>query len=332
MCGIAGIFSYREEQPSTEILKNMLGQIRYRGPDESGVYIDRNIGIGNVRLSIIDLSTGQQPMCNDDGTLWIVYNGEVFNYIELRQELKKKGVIFRTDSDTEVILRYYEHYREKCVNYFNGQFAFAIWDTKKQSLFLARDRVGIRPLFYTDTTDGFVFGSEIKAILQSHLITPELNPEGLQQVFTFWTTINSATCFKGIYELPPGHYAVVSKNRLDIDKFWQLEFPDSEFNYINHTHNATEELNALFEDAVMLRLRADVPVAAYLSGGIDSSATTWFIKKVAKDQLNTFSIGFADSEFDETTYQNEVAASLNTRHIGFKCENRQIAENFPEVA
>lgn len=331
MCGIAGIFNYNDESPSPEILKNMLGRIRYRGPDESGIYIGRNIGIGNVRLSIIDLSTGQQPMSNDERSLWIVYNGEVFNYIELRQDLIKKGVRFRTDSDTEVILKYFELYGETCLDYFNGQFAFAIWDTRKEQLFLARDRVGIRPLFYSKQAGGFIFGSEIKAVLQSGMISPEINYKGLQQVFTFWTTINSGTCFKDIFEVPPGHYMIVSKGNTRLKCYWNLEFPTDERDYITRIDEAISGLSDLFEDAVRLRLRADVQVAAYLSGGIDSSTTTYFIKKIARDNLNTFSIGFQDSEFDETAFQNEVADYLDTKHSGYTCTNNEIAQAFPDV-
>ncbi len=331
MCGIAGILNYRGNPISQEVLKKMLGQIRYRGPDECGIYIQQNIGIGNVRLSIIDIATGQQPMPNDDNTLWIVYNGEVFNYIELREDLIKKGIHFKTDSDTEVVLKYYEFYGKDCLRFFNGQFAFSIWDERKKELFLARDRVGIRPLFYSHTNENFIFGSEIKVILESGMLDANINFEGLQQVFTFWTTINSNTCFEGINELPPGHYAKVSKGKINMEEYWSLDFPTDEKNCITDLSQASSELGELLEDAVRIRLRADVQVAAYLSGGIDSSATTYLIKKVARDQLNTFSIGFADKEFDESVYQSEVAKYLDTQHLGFICTNQQIADSFPDV-
>ncbi len=331
MCGIAGIFNLNNKPASVDVLKNMLGQIRYRGPDECGVYSNNNLGIGNVRLSIIDLSTGQQPMSNSDKSLWIVYNGEVFNYIELREELTKKGVKFYTGSDTEVVLNYYEYYEEKCLDYFNGQFIFAIWDTRKESLFLARDRMGIRPLFYSMQNNEFIFGSEIKAILASKQISAELNYTGLQQVFHFWSTLSPTTCFKNIFEIPPGHYLIVNKNKFVLKKYWELKFPTDQNGLITNLETAKEALGALLEDSVRLRLRADVPVAAYLSGGIDSSATTYYIKKVACQNLNTFSIGFSDEDFDETNFQNEVAAYLETQHYGLTCTNQDIADNFPEV-
>ena len=331
MCGIAGIFNLNKKPVSVDVLKNMLSQIRYRGPDESGIYIDDNLGIGNVRLSIIDLSTGQQPMANSDNSIWIVFNGEIFNYIELRQELIKKGIYFKTNSDTEVILKYYEYYGEKCLEYFNGQFAFAIWNQKEESLFLARDRVGIRPLFYSMQNNQFIFGSEIKAILASEQIDAEIDYKGLQQVFHFWATISPNTCFKNIFEVPPGHYVQVNKNSCQVSKYWELKFPLPSDTLISDLHTAKNELDELLEDAVRLRLRADVPVAAYLSGGIDSSATTHYIKKIDYQHLNTFSIGFADTDFDETIYQKEVSKYLETQHHAITCSNQDIANYFPEI-
>lgn len=331
MCGIAGIFNFRDQTVAEDVIKDMLAQIRYRGPDECGCYLDRHIGIGNVRLSIIDLASGQQPMFSDDHSLSIVYNGEVFNYLELREKLIQKGIRFQTHSDTEVILRFYEAYGEDCLQYFNGQFAFAIWDKNKEELFLARDRMGIRPLFFAHTEGAFIFGSEIKVILESGLVDREIDYKGLQQIFTFWTSVNSRTCFEGISELPPGHYATVKKGKVRIEKYWELTFPCDEEDLITDLDVASRELEDLLLDAVRIRLRADVQVAAYLSGGIDSSATTYMIKQVASDRLNTFSIGFTDQEYDETEYQNEVAEFLSTEHIGLSCTNDQIAAKFPDV-
>ncbi|MGD2034127.1 MAG: asparagine synthase (glutamine-hydrolyzing) [Bacteroidales bacterium] len=331
MCGIAGIYNLKDTSVSEDILKRMLGRIRYRGPDECGVFVSRNIGIGNVRLSIIDLSSGQQPMPNDDRSLWIVYNGEVFNYPELRSELERKEIKFRTDSDTEVVLRYYEQYGEDCLNYFNGQFAFSIWDSRKQELFLARDRMGIRPLFYTRQNNTFVFGSEIKSILECPDVNSGIDPAVLHQVFTFWTTLSPKTVFREVFELPPGHYMKVSKKETKVTKYWNLNFPANGYDYISDAEEAAEKLSALFEDAVRIRLRADVPVAAYLSGGIDSSSTTYYIKKADQKNLQTFSIGFADKDFDETLFQNEVSEYLQTQHTGFTCTNQDIAASFPEV-
>ncbi|MBN1599793.1 MAG: asparagine synthase (glutamine-hydrolyzing) [Bacteroidales bacterium] len=331
MCGIAGIFNTQGTNVTVDVLKNMMGRIRYRGPDESGMYIDEYAGIGNLRLSIIDLSTGQQPISNNDNSLWIVYNGEVFNYIELRQTLLKKGVNFKTDSDTEVILKCYEVYGEDCLKYLNGQFAFAIWNSEKKELFMARDRLGIRPLFYTQNKNTFVFASEMKSILEHPSVEPKLDTQALMQVFTFWTTLSPKTCFTGISELPPGHYLKVNHNGISINKYWSLDFSNDYDYQKGDINKASEAFEELFEDSVRLRLRADVPVAAYLSGGIDSSATTYFIKKVAKDLLQTFSIGFVEKDFDETIYQQEVSEYLKTQHTGFKCTNQEIAESFSDV-
>jgi len=331
VCGIAGILSYKNNI-SQDVLISMLKKIGYRGPDESGIYLGNNIGLGNVRLSIIDLVSGQQPLSNADRTLWIVYNGEIFNYVELKKELTAQGYKFQTNSDTEVLLILYQAYGEKCLDKLNGQFAFAIWDKKRNQLFLARDRVGIRPLFYSEIDNDFVFGSEIKSILEHPNIKPEINTISLSQIFTFWTTITPHTAFKNIYELPPGCFMRVTQKGNQIVKYWQLTFPESEDQqYKGNISDAIEEFDNLFLDAVKLRLRADVPVAAYLSGGIDSSTTTSYIKRVAYKNLNTYSIGFEDNEFDETSYQNEVSEYLSTKHIAFKCTNLDIAEAFPNV-
>lgn len=331
MCGIVGLVNFDEQKVNPEVLKNMLGLINYRGPDECGIYVNGNVGLGNVRLSIIDLSTGQQPMCNEDKSLWIVYNGEVFNYIELRNDLKKQGVSFRTDSDTEVVLKYYEMYAEKCLSYFNGQFAFAIWDNKKKTLFMARDRMGIRPLYYSCYKNFLIFASEIKCILCHPVIRAELDIEALAEVYTLWTTLTPRTCFKNISEVPPGHYLSLSKSSITIKKYWELTFDqDLQIKKMN-ADEACEGLDAILTDAVKLRLRADVPVAAYLSGGLDSSTTTYLIKKFADNRLKTFSIGFEDKEYDEGFYQNEVSAFLNTNHTSFICSNKEIVENFPKV-
>jgi asparagine synthase (glutamine-hydrolysing) len=204
MCGIAGLYNYHSsKEPSSELsIKKMLSVIRHRGPDESGIYLGENIALGSVRLSIIDLASGQQPMSDESGNYWIVYNGEIFNYAELRNDIEKKGIRLKTQSDTEVVVQMYAIYGAKCLQYFNGQFAFCIWDKKKQELFLARDRVGIRPLFYWAQNNAFAFCSEIKGIFTLNQVHKAINPESLAQIFTFWTTISPNTPFEKIYELP----------------------------------------------------------------------------------------------------------------------------------
>jgi asparagine synthase (glutamine-hydrolysing) len=333
MCGIAGIFN-RTTLPSATlpIMKRMLARIQYRGPDESGIYIDNNVALGNVRLSIIDISTGQQPLSTHDKNLWIVYNGEIFNYIELKQVLLEAGHCFHTESDTEVLLHAYQEYGENCLNRLNGQFAFVIWDKVKKELFMARDRLGIRPLFYTQHENTFIFGSEIKTLLEYPDVKAEFEYTALSQVFTYWTTVTPKTVFKNIYELPPGHCMKITTTGQSVRQFWNLHFPSEHGEYFNGTLiEASEELKSLLTDAVRLRLRADVPVAAYLSGGLDSSATTALIKEVMPETLQTFSIGFEDGEFDETRFQREVSEYLDTRHTPFSCTNEEIGQYFPEV-
>ncbi|MCP4309775.1 MAG: asparagine synthase (glutamine-hydrolyzing) [Bacteroidetes bacterium] len=332
MCGISGIFRQNGSEVKPGLVREMLTQIQYRGPDESGIYIGEGVGLGSVRLSIIDLAQGQQPMSTEDGELWIVYNGEIFNYIELRAELEALGYKFRTNSDTEVLLLLYRHFREGCLEKLNGQFAFAIWNSSKKELFLARDRMGIRPLFYHKSKGEFLFASEIKCLLESDSLEAELDTEALNQVFTFWTIPSPGTVFKGIYELPPGHYMIRNQDREVIRPYWELDFQAQKDALASMSfEERMEELGSRIEDSVRLRLRSDVQVAAYLSGGLDSSATTHIIKKVEPGVLNTFSIGFEDDEFDETPYQESVSAFLDTRHRSISCSRSDIAENFTKV-
>lgn len=330
MCGIAGIYHYNspDKPVSEDVLKHMLAAIKHRGPDESGILFSNNLGIGSVRLSIIDLAFGQQPISVQNKKYWIVYNGELFNYIELREELEKLGYHFKTKADTEVVVQAYAHYGEECLNKFNGQFAICIWDKEKSELFLARDRVGIRPLFYNEQNGSFTFCSEIKGIFQNPVIERKISPKGLSQVFTFWTTITPNTPFEGIKELPPAHFMKVSSNGITVKKYWSLHFPENGVLNSKSFSQSMEELRELFYDAVKIRLRADVEVAAYLSGGIDSSVTTAFIHDIEPDVLNTFSIGFKDRDFDETDFQLEAAKYFGTNHTAFTCTSEEIGEAF----
>lgn len=330
MCGIAGILNLKEDQPvQVDHLQRMLASIRHRGPDGVGIYRDAAAGLGNVRLSIIDLSTGDQPIGNEDGTCWIVYNGEVFNYVELRPGLEQRGHVFSTHTDTEVILHLYEEEGPACLQRLNGQFALAIWDARRRSLFLARDRVGIRPLFYAIQGSQLVFGSEIKAILASGFVEAAIDPQALRDVFTYWSAPPPKSIFKGIQELPPGHYMLVEDGRVQIQPYWQLDLqPETP---ARGTQACLEELESLLIDATRIRLRADVPVAAYLSGGLDSSLTTALIRSYTHNRLDTFSIAFADPDFDESAYQRQMAAYLGTDHHVVYCDYPDISRAFPEV-
>ena len=330
MCGIAGIIDYQSKSNNEHIVENMLSVISYRGPDESGIYQSPFATIGNVRLRIIDIAGGQQPLSDPSGRYWIVFNGEIFNYLELRTELEAEGCKFATHSDTEVLVQLYATYGKNCLSKLNGQFAFAVWDKQKEEAFFARDRVGIRPFFYNLSPDGeLTFASEIKSIFENKKLKPEFSPENLSQVYTFWTTITPDTVFKDVYELPPGHFMTYSKDGLHIEKYWELDF--SKINRSISLEEAQEQFDELLSDAVRIRLRADVEVAAYLSGGIDSSATVSYIKKMESRVLNTFSIGFRDKDFDESFYQQEAVKYLDTNHKYISCSSQEIGESFPKA-
>ena len=333
MCGIAGLFNYySESEPSNELsVKKMLTLIKHRGPDESGIYLNQNVAIGSVRLSIIDLKSGRQPLSDESDNYWIVYNGEIFNYLELRNDLINRGIKLKTNCDTEVVVQMFAIYGEKCLNYFNGQFAFCIWDKKNQQLFLARDRVGIRPLYYWSYMGAFSFCSEIKGLLSIDKIQKELNPDSLNQIFTYWTTITPQTPFKHIYELQPGHFMWVNAKEINIKRYWQLDYTSNDIIPKSNLSESSEQLNDLLYDAVKIRLRADVPVGAYLSGGLDSSITTGLINEIYPGILNTFSIGFKDKTFDETIYQQEAAKFFKTNHTAITCTSQEIADNFAET-
>ena len=330
MCGIVGVLNLHEPQPiSDRILPQMLSAIRHRGPDEFGIYRDEWVNLGNARLSIIDLSGGQQPICNEDGTLWIVFNGEIFNYVELRPELEALGHRFTTNCDTEVILHLYEEYGLDCLNYLNGQFAIAVWNTRDRSLFLARDRMGIRPLFYTVRDGQLILGSEIKTLLSHPNVSAQIDPTSLAQVFTFWSVLAPNTIFKDIHTLPPAHYMLVRDGQIEIQPYWELDFTTEES--ARTPQDYLDEFEHLLIDSTLIRLRADVPVGAYLSGGLDSSTTTAIIRKYAPNQLDTFSIAFSDPEFDESKYQQEMASLLGTDHQVIYCQHDDISRVFPEA-
>lgn len=329
MCGVAGIVDFSRRTDRIPAVGAMLRSFSYRGPDESGIYNSPSATIGNVRLSIIDLVSGQQPLPDLSGRYWIVFNGEIFNYIELREDLESKGLTLKTQSDTEVLVNLYALYGEKCLNLLNGQFAVAIWDKVEEILFIARDRVGIRPLFYTISNGALYFSSEIKGLFQNSEVRRELSPENLSQVYTFWTALTPATVFRDINELSPGHFLTFNRKGLTIRKFWDLRFGN--INTEISASDAIDRFNELFTSAVRIRLRADVEVAAYLSGGIDSSTTVAYIKDIEPGILNTFSIGFEEKDFDESKYQEEAVRYLNTNHRAISCTSGEIAELFPRV-
>lgn len=336
MCGIAGILKVATSDESESLLRRMLGMIRHRGPDEFGIYLGDDVALGNARLSIVDLSGGQQPISNEDGTLWIVYNGEVFNHVELRAELESRGHRFSTHTDTEVILHLYEDFGPECLSRLNGQFAIAIYDEKKKSLFMARDRLGVRPLFYTRLKNGgMVFGSEIKALLACPEVSAQLDPVALEQIFTYWSPLSPRSCFQGIQSLPPGNFLLAQNGQIKIAPYWKIRFLDPvERNSAKASMEIpayVEKFRELLVDATRIRLRADVPVGAYLSGGLDSSALAAIIRKYTNTRLDTFSISFSDPKFDESSHQRRMAEFLGTDHQVVYATHSDIGRIFPEV-
>ena len=332
MCGIVGKVDWGGEDPPDVVqLRRMLGMIRYRGPDEAGLYIDHRVGLGSDRLSIVDLSTGQQPISNEDRSLWIVYNGEVYNYPELRKDLERRGHQFTTQSDTEVILHLFEDLGPACLDQLNGQFAIAIWNTVQETLFLARDRVGIRPLYYAELSRGLVFGSEIKALFVEPQVQARLDPYALAQAFTFWAPMAPRTAFQGVRELPPGCYALIRQDGCSVSRYWELTFPEANGEIQMSESEAAENLHGLLSDAVRLRLRADVPVGSYLSGGLDSTYIAALIRQHSPEALSTFSISFENPAFDERSYQEIATAFFGTTHYRTECHTADIGTTFPEV-
>ena len=331
MCGIAGICHIDgPDGISLNAIKSMISVLGHRGPDETGLYLDDQVGLGHARLSIIDLSSGVQPIHSEDKTLWIVYNGEVFNYVELRQALEQKGHRFYTTSDTEVVLHLYEEEGPDCLAQLNGQFAMAIWNVKKRELFLARDRFGIRPLYYTIANKTLIFGSEIKSIFMNENVTREIDPVAMDQIFTFWTTLTPRTVFKDIHELPPGHYLKTSSGRVTIKKYWDIPLHGREEQSDLAPQEVCRRVRELLQDAVRIRLRADVPVGCYLSGGLDSSGTAALVVRNFNSGVRTFGIRFDGDDFDEGKHQSMMVSHLNVNHTDLRATSEKIGSSLPD--
>jgi asparagine synthase (glutamine-hydrolysing) len=336
LCGIAGNVAVRGglPPPALEDLKAMAGALRHRGPDEAGVYRARLAGLAHTRLSIIDLATGQQPMSNGSGTLWITFNGEIFNYIELRATLRDLGHQFRTQSDTEVVLHAYEEWGEGAFERFNGQFAIALWDESRETLVLARDRLGVRPLYLCEHGGRLWFASEVKALFAGDRSIPrQLDPVGLAETFTFWSTVPPQTVYEGITELEPGHLRIVTPSSSTDVAFWSPQYPvDAASAFRGPLDEAVEQTRAALESAVALRmLRSDVQVGCYLSGGLDSSLIAALARRATGHGFLTFSIRFDDPEYDETRFQRAMAERLESEHHELLVTRRDIADAFPAV-
>lgn len=330
MCGIAGIVTSSGRRIDPQLLGDMIAMIDHRGPDERGVHVDQFAALAHARLSIIDPAGGRQPMSNEDGSRWITFNGEIFNFVELREELIQKGHRFRTRSDTEVLLRLYEEEGPEAVQKLNGQWAFGLWDARERMLFLSRDLMGVRPVFYTILGDTLLFASEIKALFAHPHVSRDLDPEGLDNIFSFWATNPPRTAFRNIRELPPGHSLIWHDGQIDVSRHWRQRYaPEAPGTRSEHEYRDT--LRRLLSDATRLRLRSDVPVGAYLSGGLDSSIITALVQRVSEAPLRTFSIAFDDPDLDESAHQRQLVEALHTQHTELRCSSDEIADAFPDV-
>jgi asparagine synthase (glutamine-hydrolysing) len=334
MCGIAGILDWRGGDPSPrqQQLSAMIAQLKHRGPDGFGYLVKGPIGLAHARLSIIDLTGGDQPIYNEDRSVAVIFNGEIFNYIELRAELEQRGHRFYTHSDTEVIVHSYEEFGDDFVTRLNGQFAIALWDDRSQRLVLVRDRVGITPLFYTKVDSRLLFGSEVKAILPMLPSSPRLNTAALDQIFTFWAPTSPETLFDNVFELAPGTRLIADCDGERIERYWDWQFPERADEYWSESEEyLTEQLHELLIDATRIRLRADVPVGAYLSGGLDSSVLVSMIHRHTDTPLRTFSIGFEDASLDESDYQRLMIDHVGADHSHVVCANRDVGEQLPQT-
>ncbi len=315
MCGLAGIFDTRGQRPIDEALLARMNELQFhRGPDEGGIHTEPGVGLAHRRLSIIDLSSGQQPMHSADGSLVLVYNGEIYNFPDLMQRLAAAGHRFRTHCDTEVILYAWKEWGERCVDHFRGMFAFALWDRAAQTLFIARDRLGVKPFHYALTADGrLLFASELKSLLADPSLRRELDPQAVEDYFAFGYVPDPRTIFAGIHKLPPGHTLTVRRGETlpAPRRYWDVVFKD---NGIRDEAAAREELVERLREAVRIRLVAEVPLGAFLSGGVDSSAVVALMAGLSPDPVNTCSISFGDPAYDEAAYAAQVAERYHTNH------------------
>ena len=308
----------------------MVRALHHRGPDGHGALVEGPIGLGHARLSIIDLAGGAQPLGNEDGQIQVVFNGEIFNYLELRADLLARGHIFRTASDTEVLVHLYEEHGDDFVTHLNGQFAIALWDARRQRLLLARDRVGIRPLYYTQLGGRLIFASEVKALFALPQVPRRLDAAGLASVFSYWSVLAPGTVFEGVLSLPPGHVLAIDAQGSRTSRYWDWPFAGATTPAWSDQRWA-DELHELLVDAVRLQLRADVPVGAYLSGGLDSSIITTIIRSRSETPLRSFSLTFEDAEFDEREHQQALVAKLGTEHSAIEASKAGIAAAFPRM-
>ena len=332
MCGINGIaFSSKSGQlVSRPVLEAMRDVITHRGPDEEGIFIDGNVGLGHRRLSIVDVASGHQPMTNEDASLHITYNGEIYNHADYRESLEAKGHVYQTHCDTETILHLYEEHGSACVDYLRGMFAFAIWDQRKQELFIARDRLGVKPLYYVHRDDGSLFfGSEIKTLLEARAVRPEINYAVLSDYLANHATSGEETLFRGVKRLLPGHVLTWRDGEVTIRRYWDVDFTKDSDTRDDKTY--IKQWSELFRESVRLRLMADVPLGMFLSGGIDSSAIAAMMSEMVTEPIKTFSVAFAEREANELEYARLVAETYKTNHHEIVVSPEQFFEALPRL-
>src|SRR6202158_3275668 len=316
MCGITGVMQFGGARVEPETLRRMCAAMVHRGPDDEGIYTAGPVGIGMRRLSIVDLARGHQPMSNEDGTIWIVFNGEIYNHKDIRAELERRGHRYSTKSDTETIVHAYEEYGDDCVHHLRGMFAFAIWDARRKRLFCARDRLGIKPFYYTIHDRRFAFASEIKALLELPGLRAKMNRAALPEFFSLGYLADDQTMFEGVRKLPPGHRMSVTLDGRDetsqIEQYWDLDITPDDSLPSEEAH--VTRFRELFEESVRLRLMSDVPLGVFLSGGLDSSAIAATMTGMMGERLKTFSVGYAEDKLSELPHAKQVADFLGAEY------------------
>jgi len=331
MCGIAGQLSLDFEEPVDEaLIRRMTDRLSHRGPDGEGCAVMGHVGLGHKRLSIIDISPGgAQPMSNEDGTVWITFNGEIYNYRSLREDLKRRGHTFKSESDTEVIVHLYEEFGEECLQHLKGMFSFAIWDERNQKLFAARDRVGIKPFYYCRTGNAFIFASEIKALFVNPAVSRVWNARSIQKFLTYYYVPGEETAFSDVFRLLPGHKLTVRNGVIETSQYWDLDFQTSE-NFASFDE-AVEALQSLLSDTVRNHLISDVPVGVLLSGGVDSTAMLRYAATHSSEPVSTFTVGFDDeSVTDERPYARLAAARFGGKHEEITLTSREFGDFLPK--
>jgi asparagine synthase (glutamine-hydrolysing) len=332
MCGICGKLNFDRQKPvDVEILRGMMELIHHRGPDGGGEYISGPVGLGHRRLSIIDLETGGQPISNEDGSVWVVYNGEIYNFSELRGDLKNRGHKFRSDSDTEVIVHLYEEFGVESVSHLRGMFAFALWDELNQILFLARDRVGVKPLYYVNTGDAFLFASEIKSLLVDPSVKRLINWRAIDRFLTYYYLPGKETLLKGVYKLDPGHYLTIRNGKVTAQEYWDLRFEKN--SRFTSFEESVEALRDLLRRTVKDHMISDVPVGVLLSGGVDSTGILRYAVEQAQKPIHTFTVGFSGAEFaDERPYAKLAAKKYGTQHSEITFTANDFRDFLPKYA